>query len=508
MGRNVIPLKITDPVIFLVILLVFTGCASSKFTGYTPEQKLAPGKLQEDLQIMQDILETRHPALYLFTPKDSLAIYFRDVKASLADSMTEFDFRKKIAWYISKIKSGHTIVRPSKHYAHYAETHENTRFPLFLKAWKDSLAVTFNMLKKDTVLKRGTIITSINGHPNQYTIDSIFQFLTSDGNALNFKYRMLSNNFPLYYSFAFPVGDFFTIGYLDSIGQPHTIIIPAYKPIKDTTQPGKGKPREIKKKKRSAKERKQRALFFKRDFVIDSSLNTAYLRVSSFSRSHLRPFFRRSFKKINALKISNLVIDVRDNTGGRVSQSILLSKYLVQQPFTFADTVTAVTHTLRFNKYLSPPILYDIATLFTSRKKEDGLYHFSYFENHPFRPYNRKGFKGNIYILQNGFTFSAGALFVAQLKGQSNVTVIGEESGGGNEGTSAIYLPEIILPNSKLRITLPFFRIHTNRSAPIQGKGVLPDIEVLPTSAGLRNGIDPVIQKVKEIISGKSSGKY
>lgn len=496
--------KLASAFCFVFLILLFTGCAVSKSPAYHPSQKIAPEKLMTDLRITQEILEARHPALYKFTSKDSLAFYYHSLSAGITDSMTEFDFRKRMAWYISKIKSGHTIVRPSKKYLQYAKTHDSRRFPLSLKVWKDSLVVTYNALKNDSVLKRGTIITSINGMQNQYIIDSVFQFLTSDGNALNFKYQMLSNNFPLYYAFAFPVSDFFTIGYRDSTGHPHTITIQAYMPVKDTSKAKKGKQKPIvKRKKIPRKERKQRLLFFKRDFVIDRSLNTAYMRVSSFSQAKLRPFFRRNFKILNAQKIQNLIIDVRNNTGGRVSQSVLLARYLSPKPFTFADTVTSKTHTLRYNKYLSPPVFYDLASILTSRKKKDGLYHFSYFENHLFKPVRRNGFRGNIFILQNGFTFSAGALFTGQLKGQSNVCIIGEESGGGNEGTSAIYLPDIILPNSRLRITLPFFQIIEKYPAPEPARGVLPDIEVLPSSISIYNGTDLILQKVKELILKK-----
>jgi len=488
------------------LLLLFSSCTTSKYI-YNPSTKIAPAKLQKDLALTRAILEKRHPVLYKYVSKDSLDMFYNSTLAGITDSLTEFEFRRKLAWFISKIKSGHTSVRPSKNYTRYAALHDNKRFPLALKVWQDSLVVLYNFNKKDSLLLRGTIITSINGKTPKYLTDSVFQFLSSDGNAINFKYQMLSKNFSVFYSLAFPFTDFYRFGYLDSLGSEKFITLPAYQSIRDTTLKNEKKIVPPKVRKLPAKERRQLYLVSKRTLSIDSSSNTAYLRVSSFSGGRLRPFFRKSFKAISNQNIKNLVVDVRDNTGGKVSLSILLAKYLSKKPFHFADTVATATHTFKYGKYLHPKYVYDFATIFTSRKKKDGLYHFRYLEKHLFIPRKNWAFNGNIFIIQDGFTFSAGSLFVSKLKGQSNVQVIGEESGGGHEGTSAIYLPEIILPNSKLRIVLPVFRIVENSDQAATQKGILPDIEVQPSSHAIRDGVDLKIKKVKELINATLSDK-
>ena len=56
----------------------------------------------------------------------------------------------------------------------------------------------------------------------------------------------------------------------------------------------------------------------------------------------------------------------------------------------------------------------------------------------------------------------------------ANVLVVGEESGGGYYGNSAMHVPEIVLPNSKLRVTLPLYRLVMDKNR-AKGRGVLPD---------------------------------
>ena len=74
---------------------------------------------------------------------------------------------------------------------------------------------------------------------------------------------------------------------------------------------------------------------------------------------------------------------------------------------------------------------------FTTRKESDGKFHFKTWSNTHYKPYSNSHYNGRIYIIQGGYTFSAASMFVLQLKGQQNVNVVGEETGGGNYGTSA-----------------------------------------------------------------------
>jgi C-terminal processing protease CtpA/Prc len=141
----------------------------------------------------------------------------------------------------------------------------------------------------------------------------------------------------------------------------------------------------------------------------------------------------------------------------------------------------------------------------TGRRYEDGRIHFKYFENRQFKPKQKRHFDGNIYLMTSGYTFSAATLVTGKLKGQSNVTIIGEETGGGAYGNSAMFLTTIVLPNTALRITLPLYRMVLNAKLPKDGRGVLPDVEIRSTSTSIKSGIDVKLEKVKELLIQKSA---
>jgi C-terminal processing protease CtpA/Prc len=140
-------------------------------------------------------------------------------------------------------------------------------------------------------------------------------------------------------------------------------------------------------------------------------------------------------------------------------------------------------------------------------RKEDGNYHLRYWENHTFRPFVRNFFSGDLYLIIGGPTFSAASLFCNTLKGQKNITLIGEETGGGQYSNNGLLLPSVVLPNTGVRIRLPLFRMVPDKNAHPTGRGVMPDIYVGPTAESVRNGLDLKMEKTKELISGHLTRK-
>jgi C-terminal processing protease CtpA/Prc len=292
---------------------------------------------------------------------------------------------------------------------------------------------------------------------------------------------------------------------LDSLGKYQSVKIKNYTPetihIKKTaTDSLKTKQPVVKAKELTRKEKRQMRIATTRFFSIDSSTNTAYMRVTNFTQNHLRSFFRWSFKKLEQNKTPNLIIDLRENTGGYMSASNLFTKYLIDKPFKNADTLVAITHTIKHPYYVRESIKYWVLSHLTSRKLADGRYHIRRAETHYYQPKTSNHFNGSIYILQGGYTYSAATMFTSALKGQKNVTIIGEESGGGYYGNTATYLPTIILPNSKLRVVMPTYRMVMDAKRIKDGRGVQPDVAIRATVDAIKKGVDLKLAKAKELV--------
>ncbi|MBC7874601.1 MAG: S41 family peptidase [Ferruginibacter sp.] len=485
----------------MLSLLLLMGCASASQL-YDPNKKYSPEELKEDFNVAWDTYRRNHPSLYWYNSKDTVDKGFNDVYGSLKDSLTELEFRNKMAVAVEKIKCGHSSIRLSKGFGKYsAKQKYDSSFPLSMKTWGgDSLVITRNAFRKDSELVRGTVVTAINGKPARLLIHEMSQLISTDGFNNNFKYQVISNSFPVYYRYAFGLGNMYEIEYVAPGGTTKTKQVFNYNPKTDTIQrrvmaPPQGAANPSKKAFR------QLLLQSTRSLTIDTANRLGYMLLNSFSKNNLNKFFRQSFQKLNELKIPNLVIELRENGGGNMSKSTRLTRYIIDHPFKVADTAKAASFRYPYPGRVKYGFWYKVEHWIVSpRRGSDGYYHFRQLEHRIWKPFKKNHFDGHVYIITGGYTFSAATLFTYPLKGQRNVTVVGEETGGGAYGNTAVNIPDVVLPNTGIRLRLPLYRLVQDKDLPHDGRGIKPDVYVPPGSLYLKNNVDPKMEKVKELI--------
>ena len=498
-----------------ILSVLVVSCGTTK-KAFDPERKYSPEVLKGDYQLFRNILEDMHPSLYWYTPRDSMNYFFDKGYASLTDSMTEPQFRTVLSYVISKVDCGHTSTRSSKNYSQFADTAKLPQFPLVLKCWNDTMVVAANLNRKDTILKRGTVIRSINGRSTAQLMDTLFNYVVTDGYSLSGKYQYLSSglNFSYWYKQVFGFTPTFSITYLDSAKVLRETTIPLYDPRVDTFRRARALRADVVRRPGLAHEpgrrkRKQREEFLTRNLQLDSSGTTGFMALNTFEHgNHLVRFFRQSFRTLSEKHVQNLVIDVRINGGGDATNSTLLTRYLIDKKFRVADSLYALHRHSKYDRYIQNSFLYRLLMDVVSSRRKDGMYHFGYFERHVFSPIQRHHFSGEVYILTGGNSFSATCLFAGALKGQKNVTIVGEETGGGYYGNTAWMIPDVTLPATGIRFRLPRFRLVVDKLREKNGRGVLPDVAALPTTDAIMKGFDFKTAKARELIQlHATSGK-
>ncbi len=499
----------TMRILFAVAIVMFlAGCGVSK-SSFSPTKKYSLQQVENDYSIYQTMLQDSHPGLYWYTPKDSMDKYFREGAAQLKDSMTEPQFRRVLTWVTSKIHCGHTSLRFSKPYSKYLDTVRSKIFPLSMKVWsgkdpgdEDTMVVATNLNRRDTIFKRGTRVEKINGRPIEEILDTMFQFISSDGYNRTHKFQTLSNRgyFGNLYTSLYGLSESYTIDYVDDAGKSRSTSIPVYNSATDTfnrafirlistiPQP-------------SRKERKLRELSSVRQLKIDTVNRTAFMDLNSFGRGyHLKSFFRHSFRALRREKIKYLIIDVRNNGGGSVTNSTFISRYLINHRFKIADSLYAIRKRSKYGRYIQNDFFNRAFITLLTKRRKDGFYHFGYFERHHFRPKNRNRFNGKVYVLIGGNSFSATTLFASAIIKQDDVVVVGEETGGGAYGNTAWLIPDVTLPETRIRFRLPLFRLVVDKNYPKSGRGVQPEVEAMPTVDAVRRSADFKLDKVMELI--------
>ena len=492
-------------IVFCLLSMAFLSSCSVSRSSFNPSKKYSPEQLNKDYSVFRGALEESHPGVYWYTPKDEMDNYFDWGKNQIKDSLDEEDFRKVLSYVISKINCGHTVTRSSKAFMKYRDTTINKIFPLSLKIWPgasfadDTATVAANLFRKDSILTRGVVVKKIDHQPISTILDTLCQYISSDGHNMTHKYQALSNRggFGAAFTSIFGQKENYFIDYLGSDGIEKTATIPSYNPRADSVN----RIAISRFAKTTRAERKKQITLATRNLRVDSINRVAFMDLGSFGRSlKLKSFFRTSFKEMRHKGTKDLVVDVRGNGGGSVTNSTFLTKFIVDRKFKVADTLYANTRNSRYKKYIDGYFFNRLFMLFMTSKKKDGKYHFGYFERHYFKPKKKNRFEGNVYILTGGNSFSATTLFTQTVKPQDNVFVVGEETGGGAYGNTAWLIPDLTLPETGIRFRLPLFRLVIDKNIPKDGRGVQPEVIAVPTTEAIRRGADYKMDKVMELI--------
>lgn len=476
--------------------LLFAACAcnTSKNTVQIPA-KIDPASLKKDVVILNRALQTYHPSLYTYTPKNELENAFKTSIESIKDSLNEADFAYKIlAPLIARIRCGHTSVSLSGQYKKYQQSNPPAAFPLLLRFFGDTIVVSKNLNRTDSLFKKGTRILSINGENSQDIKSQLFSFFPIDGYAESVNLARINNNFPFYYRMVNGVDSAYTIDYFDD---KHVLKISRLQAL----IPGPQKKTQPASKSQKPKTTPHRLR--EMELQVDTSSHLAYMYLANFDhplKSHR--FIRKSFKKIKHHQIRHLIIDLRNNGGGVIDNEVFLARHLRKTSFRVADSAVAITRNFRgYGKYFRNEWINGFIMKFFTHKDEHGLFHMTgYWEKRAFNPVRHRFFDGQIYILTGGMTFSAASLFCITLKGQDNVRLIGEETGGSGYANNGLLIPDFVLPNSRVKVRMPLFRLVPDSMAINNGRGVLPDIQVLPTIASFLAGYDPVMLTTRKLI--------
>jgi hypothetical protein len=107
---------------------------------------------------------------------------------------------------------------------------------------------------------------------------------------------------------------------------------------------------------------------------------------------------------------------------------------------------------------------------------------------------NKDYFRGKVCILVNEVSISSAEFHAMAYRVAPNASVIGSTTAGADGNVSQIYLP------GGIRTLISGIGVYYPDGSETQRVGIVPDIEVRPTIAGIKAGRDEVLEKAIEII--------
>jgi len=454
------------------------------------QKGLSSEQVLEDYTIFKEILINGHPSLYEYTPRTTWDSIFNTFEQKeIKEVRTSNDLFKSISSVADNVKDGHLNILHPK-----IDSLPNM-FPVLVKIIDEKLYTDTD----DFGIPVGSEIISIDNKSSQSIIKDLLKYAPSDGYNLTKKYRQIEKEFGILHYYEYGKRESYSVNHLTPDGENKTIeITPQSFESIGNRYPNKNSHFAAYHQDVNGMEYFKTRIAKRWPFVyyIDS-INTAVLTVNSLG---LDPKEFKSklidlFKEINRKKTSNLIIDIRQNIGGYRINAINLYSFLTDEPFKQRISESAITNVLPHEKH----IIHTMSNYseffelyFASAKKENSSWTLT--EDHAqgeMIPY-KKPFKGKVYVLIGANTFSAASAFALNAKNDKNITLIGEETGGGYYFHTAQYSALYELPNSKFLVRMPFVKIDKyvlDKSVP-KGSGILPDIEVSLTVEDLINGVD------------------
>ena len=492
-------------ILYLFLVIIVAGCGQqeakkppSSKTGNaaTAVPALSVKSMRDDLFILWSAIKEMHPAYGMYTPADSMRKVYDQTLAAINSPQSEADFISHVYPLLSKLRCGHTQLRHAAGYKGVKTPH----LPFEVLVRNGRARVTTHQTAD---LNTGDEILSINNVPVAAIISHGADLYAGDGYNETFKELFLSeyDGFEdacnTYYHWVAP----YHITLRTKTGKLKTMQVDAL---------ADGAPQPIPAK------------------VVDNyagwavAKNTDYLPLRFLKNSPTAWFevhsyqyndtiiFKEVFKQIREKGIKNLIIDLRHNTGGDIRIGAKLLTYLADSPFTMVGDVNsripnpAVNH---FEKY------FDTARTasFNQSFKPTGIKVGAYYHV-DFKPVfgnllritaldKTAHFSGNLIVLIDGATFSAGAHSAIAMKTFcKNARFVGRETAGGAEGCSGGTIQHLTLPNTHIVVEFPWLRFVSVAKHPALGHGIMPDYTVEYSPDDVVDKADPDIKKALSLI--------
>ncbi len=514
--------------LLIVTVLLFVSCASVQKYNQQIATLHSVESLHEDVDVAYQKLQKLHPRLYLYTPKETLDAKFDSLKMTIVKPMNSHDFYKKITETVTNVRQGHAgVVAPIKKLDKKEKRLRNKKkFELnnLNFEYLDNAIWVKSTVDKDSTLV-GAKVEKVN---DEFVADLVKKYskrFSSDGYNTTFYNRRVGLFLPRYYA-----ND---KGRLDSLEMTFkkndSVFKKMFRRIPHDSIPGKVKKDSVKKspKKLTKAERKLAKLKFKKkvkdnykygyvklkkqykrnfEFIADSTV--AYMKIRGFSTGGFEEFYKEAFTKIGSAKSKALVIDLRDNPGGRLKEINELYSYLADKEFKFIEegetnvrfpTLKALqsrrstSFGMAIGKGIATPIFF-FRDLFRVRKKNGKKYY--KFKSTKLQKPKALKYSGPVYVLINGHSFSASSVLSVNLQASKRATLVGEETGGAYNSTVAGFTYDVTLPNSKVEMYFGLLVLETPYKRNLKGYGVQPDVEVIPTQNDRVNNKDPELEWV------------
>lgn len=432
-----------------------------------------------DIDSLTSSFERIHPNAYRFFPKEYCQSKVDSIKLQLPDSLPIISFWRIIDQIIIGYNDAHSSAIDRYVLTDYVKKGK-LFFPLSARIVDNKILVS-DSENQEQVLPKNTEITKINGTASDELIRDLLSHATKETQSL--KLLEISDDLGFYLWKTYDWEEDFNIHFkttessnVDSM-LVHGITWGSRKEIMD------GEP--------------QRYTFS----MLENQVG--YMKISDFNgdEQEIKRFYKQSFQSLKNNNSSHLIIDFRGHSGGADSYGEHLATYFAPEPFRkLSKAYWKITPEFKeaFDRKFVPKsirwfkpvyLVNEYSSIFYGAEPNEMVE----VDYELVKPLSRKErFTGNVYLITDHNTFSAGSIFAEMFKFYNMGKVIGQPT-GNLCSFNGFALANFTLPKSKLAYKISsVYNLANNEEEGM--KSVVPDelisLEEDPINHIIRNYID------------------
>jgi Peptidase family S41 len=326
--------------VIIINILLLASCESDKSEDPSTE-KMSLKNAKEDFDIFTAVLKKAHPSLNIYISKKRFSYLIDSISNSLTDPITLKDFYNKINFIANETGCSHTNTDLAD-YVYDTLQNRAVFFP-YLVRWIDN-KLFINVVGQN--LSERTEIRRINNESVNEVIKNLMVYNSVEGYHRKTQESLAADNFSIEYFLKYGAQKKFELNVLDTFGKQRRLTENAI----------------------SLSEWNNREINYKYyydpitvdyDFYINNEKKYAYLRVTTFDyeaglkQNAFENFCNNSFELLqNKRNIKSLIIDLRENGGGKLYNSFLLYSFLTEKPFKEFERAICKIKTIPYTRYL------------------------------------------------------------------------------------------------------------------------------------------------------------
>jgi hypothetical protein len=386
------------------------------------------------------------------------------INKSGTENYSSFEFESEIRKGLRSLQCCHTYITESPLKVDFIQK-KNPFFPFRMLSDGADLYLTSAINDSVQFSNFPVKVLQINNRSSKNILDYFDNYQSADGTQTTFRNYIVKNSASIIVRRIFSEADTFQILGItgnDTITITEKAYLTVSEPVKSTI---KDTIKVIFKHKES---------YF---YCSEKLPQTGIIKLKSFSSRGYSKFYKNIFKYQHQHQLKNILIDVRDNFGGSRSNVVELLSYFVSKEENYSLEITKS----KINKHLKKSysfLRYLYFDIFNHRKllKTDSTRKYV-FKIEP----NKTKFTGKIIVWTNGASLSSASTLASYLQQKCNANVVGEETGGGVYGNNGGSFPSLQLPESKIKVQFPIYRLIHNFGNQQENHGIKPDFPIKNT---------------------------